>query len=159
MAYRTRFTPKKRAEFLKVLSRTGNVTHAARAVGMSRQGVYDAKYADEEFSKKWDDAVEQAIDLLEIEARRRAFKGTRKPVFFQGRQCGHIREYSDSLMMFLIKGKRPEYATERREVSGRDGGPVEVRNLSDGEIDSKLSQLLGKAGIDSAPGGTGEAEE
>lgn len=52
---------------------------------------------------------EDAIELLEGEARRRAYEGTVKPVYYKGEQCGKIREYSDTLMMFILKAKKPEY--------------------------------------------------
>jgi hypothetical protein len=125
MKGRTVRTAKKRREFLDALSKTGNVSHAARTAVISRRAVYEWRNEDESFKAEWDDAVEQATDLLEIEARRRAVEGTVKPVFYQGEKCGEIHEYSDVLLMFLIKGKRPEYATERREHTGKDGGPQE----------------------------------
>ncbi len=127
MSAATKLTAKKRALFLDTLSRTGNVSHSALAAGTTRYTVYGFKGKDPLFSAAWDDAVEQAVDLLLIEARRRAFHGVMKPVFYQGAMCGSVQEYSDSLMMFLIKAKRPEYATERREVSGPGGGPIETR--------------------------------
>jgi hypothetical protein len=51
---------------------------------------------------------EEAIGGLEDEAVRRAYEGWLKPVFYQGRQCGAVRRYSDKLLMFLLKGWRPE---------------------------------------------------
>ena len=48
-------------------------------------------------------AEEDAIQQLELEARRRAFEGFDKPVFHAGEQCGLIRQYSDVLLMFLLK--------------------------------------------------------
>ena len=35
-------------------------------------------------------------------------EGVRKPVFYQGAICGSVREYSDTLLMFLMKGAMPE---------------------------------------------------
>lgn len=121
-----KWTPRVREEFLKHLRKTGNATASARAVGLSRARAYTLKYQDEKFSKAWDDAIEESIDLLLEEARRRAEDGTLKPVFYKGAKVGAIREYSDLLLIFLIKGKRPEYATERRELSGREGGSISV---------------------------------
>ena len=43
-------------------------------------------------------------DALEAEARRRAVEGVRKPVFYQGVICGWVGEYSDTLLIFLLKG-------------------------------------------------------
>lgn len=109
MSAATKLTPKKIQAFLASLAKHGNVTAAAAAAGVTRFSVYSRRGKDDEFAADWDDAVEKATDLLVMEAKRRAFRGTRKPVFHKGVVCGHVREYSDSLMMFLVKARRPEY--------------------------------------------------
>jgi hypothetical protein len=124
MSSRSKLTPKRIKIFLEELARTGNVAVAASAVGTSRVALYNRKGKDPEFSAAWDESVEIATDLLLEEARRRAYDGVTEPVFFQGKECGYIKKYSDVLLMFLIKGRRPEYATERRELSGRDGSSL-----------------------------------
>ena len=111
-----RLTAEKKKRFLEHLAKHGNVSAACLAGGISRTRMYQVRNEDEKFAELWNSAEEIAVDLMILEAKRRAQKGTRKPVFHQGRVCGHIKEYSDSLLMFLIKGKRPEYATERREI-------------------------------------------
>lgn len=40
----------------------------------------------------------------------------------------------------------------KQEISGPDGSPVSMRNVSDAELDNRLTQLLGKAGVNPAPG-------
>ena len=50
----------------------------------------------------------EACDALEAEARRRAVEGVRKPIYCQGEICGTVREYSDTLLFFLLKGAMPE---------------------------------------------------
>lgn len=94
--------------FLAAYKETANLTLAARATKIDRRRHYDwisePEYA-EEFGKAHDEAVEVMIG----EARRRAVEGTEKPVFYKGDECGAIREYSDNLLMFLIKKERPEY--------------------------------------------------
>ncbi len=44
--------------------------------------------------------------------------GVLRPVFQGGKHVGDIREYSDTLLQFLLKGERPEKFRERYEVSG-----------------------------------------
>ena len=58
---------------------------------------------------EFEDADEEVTETLEREATRRASKGTLKPVFYQGKVCGEIREYSDTLLIFLLKARRPDY--------------------------------------------------
>ena len=126
MEGRTVRTPKKRKAFLDSLRKTGNVSKAARVIGAGRQTVYDWRKEDKDFAGDWDDAIEEGLDALEEEARRRAFKGTLKPVFHLGKKCGSIRQFSDTLMIFLLKGGRPEKYRDRHEITGANGGPLEV---------------------------------
>jgi hypothetical protein len=64
----------------------------------------------------WDDAIAEYVEKMESEADRRAIEGTNKPVFYQGEQCGVIREYSDSLLMFRLKRLDPAYR-DRHDVN------------------------------------------
>jgi len=32
-----------------------------------------------------------------------------KPVYYQGEQCGEVREYSDTLLIFILKARDPAY--------------------------------------------------
>ncbi|HWQ34318.1 MAG TPA: terminase [Blastocatellia bacterium] len=122
----TKWTPEKE-RFLKKLRLTGgNVSRAARAARVSRSTVYFWRDEDSDFAKAWDDAIEEGLDDLEQEARRRAFKGTKKPVYQGGRLAGYVQEYSDTLLIFLLKGGRPKKYRERFEHSGPDGQPLGV---------------------------------
>jgi hypothetical protein len=80
-------------------------------------------------SEAWDDAVEVGTQRLEDEAIRRATEGWEEPVYQRGELVGHVRRYSDALLMFLLRGRRPEVYGERRqrvEVTGAGGGPIEL---------------------------------
>jgi hypothetical protein len=92
--------------FLQDLRETGNVSAAARHVGKSRAALYRARKQDAAFAAEWDDALEEAADWLELEALRRAVDGTEEGRYFQGEMIGTITRYSDSLLMFLLKGRR-----------------------------------------------------
>ena len=59
--------------------------------------------ASETFRKQWDDAIEDATDALELEARRRAFSGVEDPVYYKGQVVGGVRKYSDVLLIFLLE--------------------------------------------------------
>lgn len=109
--------PKKRA-FLAAFAELGTVTHAADAAKITRKTHYLwMKDDDSEIYKAaFEDAQHHACDSLEREARRRAVHGTDKPVFHQGIECGTIREYSDTLLIFLMKGAMPEKYRDRAEV-------------------------------------------
>jgi len=79
------------------------VTAAAKVAGYSRRAVYDWRHADEAFRERWDEAVAIAIERMEAEADRRAIEGTLEPVFYQGSECGQVRRYSDTLLIFRLK--------------------------------------------------------
>lgn len=133
MAKQTKRTGKKEAEFLKELAKIGIVGTAAAACNLGRATVYEWREADAEFAEKWDHAIELATDQLEAEARRRAYEGTLKPVFYQGSECGHIREYSDTLLIVLLKANRPEKFSERSklELTGKDGKEFTVNVITE----------------------------
>ena len=126
-------TPKKARKhwkplFLDTLRRTGNVVRAANNADVARQVVYRARGSSTKFKADWDEALEEARELLESEARRRAEIGVEEPVFYKGQVVGQIRKYSDNLLMFLLKAHWPEkfrdnYAIEHR---GPGGGSVKV---------------------------------
>lgn len=112
----TERTPKKRrraprnwkALFVTALAETGVVKAACEAVPVRRATVYTERDQDDAFRQAWDDAITTSVDALELEARRRALLT------------------SDTLLIFLLKGGRPEKYRERQDVqhSGHDGGPL-----------------------------------
>jgi hypothetical protein len=103
------FSPVKREQFLGWLRKGYTVTAAANACDMSRRGCYQCRDNDKELAAAWDDAIEAGKDFLEDEARRRAVEGTTRPVFYKGEVCGGIQEFSDLLMLSMLKARRPEY--------------------------------------------------
>jgi len=120
MAALHRVTPKKKAEFLDALAQTGNVRQAAKAVGVSANRFYVHRRQDPLFAQKWEETIQQAMDtVLEPEAIRRAVEGVEKAVYYRGAQVGVEREYSDTLLIFLLKGWKSDRYTERREVFHR----------------------------------------
>lgn len=139
--YEKILTPQKRADFLAKLSETANVTIAARHVGVSRKRMYDIYKNEPDFKELWDAALAEAVDVLVDMAHKRAFQGTTKPVFHRGEVCGEIREYSDTLTIFLLKAHDPEKFRDNHklELSGPNNGPVEI---SDTDTAARLAKLM-----------------
>ena len=108
------------AAFLRVLARRGNVSDACRQANIERQTAYDRREAYPEFAQLWEEALKQASDSLEEEAWERATLGTDKPIFYKGEQVGAVTEYSDALLMFLLKGNKPEKFKERADITSGD---------------------------------------
>lgn len=96
------------AAFLTAYSQCGNITRAAEMVGLNRGCHNMWRRDDPTYLPRFLDAQEEACDRLEEEARRRAVDGTLKPVFQGGKEVGTIREFSDTLLIFLMKGVMPQ---------------------------------------------------
>lgn len=122
--------------FLDGLREGWSITASAKAAGISRVTPFnwrkasmetlqeDGTYLDD-FCVRWLDAIDAGADLLEDEAKRRGVDGVDKPVYQGGALVGTITEYSDTLLINLLRGKRPStYNTGRMEHSGKDGGKI-----------------------------------
>lgn len=105
---------------LAALAETGNVSKAAEAAGIDRGTHYKWASADPEYKAACVDAMESAADKLEEEARRRAHDGVDEPVYQGGKKVGTVRKYSDTLLIFLLKGARPEKYRERSSITVED---------------------------------------
>jgi uncharacterized protein YbjQ (UPF0145 family) len=113
-----------KAAFLREFAQCGIILRAAQAAGVGRQTVTDWRHADPAFVDLMADAHENALDLLEEEARRRGHDGVVEPVFQGGHEVGTIRRYSDHLLMMILKGKRRESFSERVEQTGANGSAL-----------------------------------
>ena len=120
-----RWPPWKRA-FLESLSMSGNVTAACSRAGVGHTTVYNYRNRYSEFEELWREALDKAADLLDAEALRRAVKGVEKPVFHKGKVCGTIREYSDRLLIVLMRAARPDKYAQRRETKLTTDRPPRV---------------------------------
>lgn len=113
------------------LEQTANVSRSCELSKMKRRHAYELKAEDSAFSDAWERALDIGFDKLEEEAIRRAYEGYEKPVFQGGRLVGTIREYSDTLMCLLLKGRKRRVYGDKQEISGPNGGPIHVRTLGD----------------------------
>ena len=99
--------------FLKVLCVRGNVTLAAKAANIQRVTAYAARARDSDFARKWDEALEEYADLLELRAHNLAVDGLDEPVYHQGKVVGHVKRYSVPMLQFLMKAARPDVYREK----------------------------------------------
>lgn len=161
MGRRRAFTKKRQAQFLEVLADTGNVSEAARQVGMSRQWAYDFKDGREEkdlpghpeFAELWEAAEDEFLDAVDREIVRRAVPGIKRlkekrKLDKDGNLIEVIKEattyHSDRLLEFIAKNRHPNYqAPIKVEQTGAEGGPIRLKAESDFDM-KKLSdeQLL-----------------
>jgi hypothetical protein len=105
--------------FLAAFVTTGTVVHGARAARVSRAVVYHWRHTDSDFNARFQEAVEDAADALEMEARRRAVDGWQEPVYYRGRVVGTVTKYDDRLLAMLLRARRPEVYGNRVEVKSQ----------------------------------------
>lgn len=140
----TKWTPKRREKFLRTLGKWGNVRLAAEAVALSRSRAYELRDEDPQFAAAWDAAVEEAADRLEQEAWRRAVDGWDEPVFGSlgsgegSGEVGRVRKFSNALLIFLLKGSKPEKYVERvkGELTGKFTGKLIVETVNFADADN-----------------------
>lgn len=81
---------------------------ACQTTGIVPMNHYNWLRADPNYAAAFDQAEKIIADNLEGEARRRAATGYNEPVFWRGQQVSTVRKYSDLLLIFLLKGAKPD---------------------------------------------------
>lgn len=110
--------------FLDVLRASANVSRAARAAGVARTYVYEAKKADPDFAAAWAEAITEGVDELEESARDWALKGVKTPVFYKGRKVGYVHVKNAGVLLALLKAHRPDVYGNK--VTAEHTGEVKV---------------------------------
>lgn len=133
--------PKKR-RFLRAVSMFANLTHAARAAGCSVDIHYHWKKVDPEYPALFALAWEMGINAMEDEIARRGFSGIMRPIFHGGKRAidvqtdeegqvvqgpdgkpigrpAAVREYSDTLAIFWLKGAAPHKYRDNVSMENR----------------------------------------
>lgn len=141
-------TPKKkdwRWIFLQRLAETCSVSAACLKAGVSRHTAYRHREKFPKFRKRWDEAIEMGVELLEITARNRALN--------RDDPASHI------LLMFLLKAHRPHQYRDNGHQIPKDEPedealqltPEALANLSPDELNALETigrKLTGEAGGD-----------
>jgi hypothetical protein len=134
--------PKKRA-WLAAYAKCGVVRQSCAAADVSHGAYYGWLKDDPQFAEAVRYAKEEFIERLEMEADRRAVEGIPKLKFHNGKpvidpRTGEPyveREYSDLLLIFLLKSLRPDVYRERHVVS-----------LTRQEREARIAELLAQRG-------------
>jgi hypothetical protein len=132
MAGTHKFTAKK-AAVLAAYPECGTITHAARAAGVSRRIHFKWMKSDPQYHEAFEAARDEFTDRLEAEAVRRAHDGWTEPVFYRGAECGAVRRFDSTMLIFLLKANRPAKYREtiRKEHSGPNGSDITFRVVYD----------------------------
>ncbi len=134
----------KQQAFLAAFAACASVTRAAAAVKIQRGLHYRWLNDDPSYAPAFTQASLQAGQTLVDEGVRRAYQGITKAVYWQGEQVDTEFEWSDTLLMFLIKGFRPEYRESfKAEITGPGGGPIVLKNEALANLsDDDLANLI-----------------
>lgn len=111
-------TEPRKIAFLLNLSVLGNRTRAAKATGVSTVATWMWRRDDDVFRERYMEAMKMAAELHEDEMFRRASEGVLEPVYQGGALVGSVRKFSDTLLIFALKGAMPEKYKDRVEHSG-----------------------------------------
>ena len=120
-------TSNKRANaFLTAYAELGDLAKAVRASGVPRQNHYHWLRWLDGYKDAFTQAEVIAADVMESEAFRRAVDGVEKPVHYKGERVDTVTEYSDTLLIFKLKGARPEKYKDNAAVQNLNiTGPVQ----------------------------------
>ena len=104
---------RQKKRFIAALTAQGTVYHAAQVAGISRQTAYRWQREDPEFADQWDEAIENAVDVVES-------------VIYQKALSGDV-----IAAIFYLKAHRPIY---------RDRVCIDINHMKS-EIEERMAQL------------------
>lgn len=113
-------------KFLVLLRASGMKYLSAEGAGVCYNTIKNRMKVDPVFAEAHDRALEGRLDELESAALGRALDGVDEPVIggqFKDEIVTHVRKYSDSLAMFILKAKRAEFR-EKLDVQANITGGV-----------------------------------
>ena len=122
-------------KFLDLLHNSGNVRRACKGANISRAAAYKYRSGNARFAEQWQDAMADAVDLLEAMAWKRATQEANP---------------SDLLLIFLLKAHRPDLYREvqKHELTGQGGKDLiprsDLSHLTDEEL-GELQEILERA--------------
>jgi len=104
---------RQKKKFIAALEAQGTVLHACKAAGISRQTAYRWHREDPEFADQWDEAIENAVDVIES-------------VIYQKALSGDV-----IAAIFYLKAQRPKF---------RDRLNIDIEQVKS-EIQERVAQL------------------
>lgn len=94
--------------FLEYYAKCGNIKMTSRRLKLDKKYHYYWLRNDPEYYEKFQQVRQIAIGDMEDEAHRRAMEGFTIPIYQKGMKVGEMTQFSDNLLMFLLKGAAPE---------------------------------------------------
>lgn len=113
--------PKWSKTFLSELAATSNVSAAARKAGISTSTAYDTRRAHAEFNRKWQEALCEGYDHLELELLHRLRTGEVKPP--SGAKRG-ARSFDNATAFRLLSIHRESVARQRAIQNNQNAATI-----------------------------------
>ena len=119
------FTPERKLKFLEHLRHTGSQVLSAEMVGVAARTVRDHMQRDKEFAEAYQQANNFYTDEYLVKpATERAVHGVRKPIIGgkdRDQIVTHVQEYSDTLMLALLRSRKTEFNKGADDGAGGAG--------------------------------------
>jgi hypothetical protein len=132
--------------WLEAFEKRGTVVAACKTAGVGRTTAYEWRQKDEAFALAWADIEEATTEAMEREAFRRGVEGTVEPLVSAGKHVTDVKKYSDTLLIFMLKARRPE--KYRDNIKVEHAGKVETVSTSiitDADFAREARDLLRRA--------------
>src|SRR5260221_12311543 len=130
--------PSKKARqrlFLEAFAEHANVLLAAQTARIHRSTVYDWLEHDEDFFFAYNQAKEDAKDVLRAEIYQRGKEGWDESIYEMGVLTKTVRKHSDTLLIFHAKMLMPEYREKYTlDVTTADPLAQALQALSDEQL-------------------------
>lgn len=118
----------RKSAWLEVFELEGTVVAACKSTGVPRSTAYKWRQRDEAFALQWADVERATTERMEREAYRRAVEGVKRDVYHQGQVVGAERHYSDVLLIFMLKARKPDMyrdnVTVKQDIKITAGGAM-----------------------------------
>lgn len=138
------FTPKKQRKFLKALKKTGCLSDAARAAGISRNTVRRHRGKWPAFDRKVKGALAMASVELDMIAWQRAVEGVPEIVIRDGKVAWIRIKPSDAILRLLMQGANPQKYGRTGAMPKRPATKRLKRVASREEVDAEVLKVLAK---------------
>jgi len=126
--------------FLAALAETSNVSRAARIAGISTAAAYEARRRNRDFHRKWQEALCEGYDLLELELLGRLREGEVKPAANARRG---VRSYENAVALRLLTAHREN--AERQHAVRANVSAAEIRASINRKIAAVKARIEAKA--------------
>lgn len=126
-------TDEQKQLFLDAYSVTGLKNKACKHAGFSPASLRTLMERDPQFREAFEEAREDAVEVLEDAAWQRAVHGNEETRFDkEGNTIGTRTVFSDGLLTTLLKANAPDKYRERTstEISGPGGQPIEINEAT-----------------------------